>query len=143
LCSGGLTGNADVFSNPSTRRYGANFADNSIGTYNTVAIYPSPLHEDPRDYQMGKGPMFHRFGDGLSGLFVTKTDSGVNRFNYSEILGNATAAPISNIYYAPEDRTAGRNASTLGFLILDDGQSNELKEFWPDIRRKVLHKNNP
>ncbi|HEY1679863.1 MAG TPA: hypothetical protein VGG04_19255 [Candidatus Sulfotelmatobacter sp.] len=125
------------------KRYGANFADNSIGTYNTVAIYPSLLHEDPRYYQMGKGPMFHRFGYGLSRLFVTKTDSGVNRFNYSEIVGNATAAAISNIYHAPEDRTAGRNATTLGFLILYDGLSNELKEFWPDIRRKVLHKNNP
>lgn len=125
------------------KRYGANFADNSIGTFNTVAIYPSLLHEDPRYYQMGSGPMFHRFGYGLSRLFVTKTDSGVNRFNYSEIVGNATAAAISNIYHAPEDRTAGRNASTLGFLILYDGLSNELKEFWPDIRRKVLHKNNP
>jgi hypothetical protein len=87
--------------------------------------------------------MFHRFGYGISRLFVTKTDSGDTRFNYSEIVGNATAAAISNIYHAPEDRTAARNASTLGFLILYDGLSNELKEFWPDIRRKVLHKNNP
>jgi hypothetical protein len=125
------------------KRYGASFADNSIGTYNTVAIYPSLLHEDPRYYQMGKGEMFHRFGYGISRLFVTKTDSGDTRFNYSEIVGNATAAAISNIYHAPEDRTAARNASTLGFLILYDGLSNELKEFWPDIRRKVLHKNNP
>ncbi|HEX3820642.1 MAG TPA: hypothetical protein VHW45_09925 [Candidatus Sulfotelmatobacter sp.] len=125
------------------KRYGANFADNSIGTYNTVAIYPSLLHEDPRYYQMGKGEMFHRFGYGLSRLFVTKTDSGDTRFNYSEIAGNATAAAISNIYHAPEDRTAARNASTLGFLILYDGLANELKEFWPDIRRKVLHKTNP
>jgi hypothetical protein len=125
------------------KRYGASFADNSIGTYNTVAIYPSLLHEDPRYYQMSKGPVMHRFAYGFSRLFVTKTDSGETRFNYSETLGNATAAAISNIYHAPEDRTASRNASTLGFLILYDGLSNELKEFWPDIRRKVLHKNNP
>jgi hypothetical protein len=125
------------------KRYGANFADNSIGTYNTVAIYPSLLHEDPRYFQMGQGPFFHRFEYGISRLFVTRTDSAHARFNYSEILGNATAAAISNIYHAPEDRTAGRNASTLGFLILYDGLSNELKEFWPDIRRKVLHKSNP
>lgn len=125
------------------KRYGASFADNGIGTYNTVAIYPSLLHEDPRYYQMGKGETFHRFGYGLSRLFVTKTDSGESKFNYSEIIGNATAAAISNIYHAPEDRTAGRNASTLGFLILYDGLSNELKEFWPDIRRKVLRKKDP
>src|SRR6266853_2610679 len=37
------------------KRYGASFADNSIGTYMTTAIFPSVLHEDPRYYQLGKG----------------------------------------------------------------------------------------
>src|SRR5215472_14851441 len=37
------------------KRYGASFADNSIGTYMTVAIFPSLLHEDPRYYQLGRG----------------------------------------------------------------------------------------
>src|SRR5260370_28244333 len=36
-------------------RYGASFADNSIGTYITTAIFSSLLHEDPRYYQLGKG----------------------------------------------------------------------------------------
>ena len=123
------------------KRYGASFADNSIGTYMTTAIFPSLLKEDPRYYQMRSGPFFHRFGYSLSRLFVTRTDAGGKRFNYSESVGNATAAAISNIYHADEDRTAARNASTFAFLILYDGLSNELKEFWPDIRRKVLHKN--
>jgi hypothetical protein len=30
------------------KRYGASFADNSIGTFMTTAIFPSLLHEDPR-----------------------------------------------------------------------------------------------
>src|SRR5262249_15431557 len=119
------------------KRYGASFADNSIGTYMTTAIYPSLLHEDPRYYQMGHGTFSHRFFYALGRLFVTRTDSGKERFNYSESVGNATAAALSNLYHAHEDRTASRNASTFGFLILYDGLSNELKEFWPDIRRKV------
>jgi hypothetical protein len=53
------------------------------------------------------------------------------------------AAALSNIYHVPEDRTASRNATTFAFLILYDGLDNELKEFWPDIRRKVFHKNTP
>jgi len=28
-------------------------------------------------------------------------------------------------------------------VILYDGMNNELKEFWPDIRRKVFHKDTP
>src|SRR5690348_383644 len=34
------------------KRFGANFADNSIGTYMTVAIFPSLFREDPQYYQM-------------------------------------------------------------------------------------------
>ena len=48
-----------------------------------------------------------------------------------------------NAYHVPEDRTASRNASTFAFVILYDGMNNELKEFWPDIRRKVFHKDTP
>jgi len=125
------------------KRFGASFADNSIGTYMTTAIFPSLLHEDPRYYQMGKGRFAHRAYHAVNRLFVTRTDSGPDRFNYSESVGNAVAAAMSNIYHVPSDRTAARNASTFGFLILYDGLSNELKEFWPDIRRKVFHKGTP
>jgi hypothetical protein len=125
------------------KRFGESFADNSIGTYMTTAVFPSLLREDPRYYQLGKGGFGHRAYHAINRLFVTRTDSGYDRFNYSESIGNAVAAAISNAYHVPGDRTASRNASTFGFLILYDGLSNELKEFWPDIRRKVFHKNNP
>ncbi|MGC0775328.1 MAG: hypothetical protein WB543_20515 [Candidatus Acidiferrum sp.] len=125
------------------KRYGESFADNSIGTYMTTAVFPSLLHEDPRYYQMSHGSISHRAYHAVNRLFVTRTDSGHDRFNISESLGNAVAAGISNIYHPAEDRTAARNASTFGLLILWDGLSNELKEFWPDIRRKVFHKSEP
>jgi hypothetical protein len=122
------------------KRYGASYADNTIGTYMTTAIFPSLLHEDPRYYRMAEGPISHRMYYSMNRLFVTRTDSGETRFNYSESIGNAAAAAISNVYYPAEERTASRNATTFGFLILYDGLSNELKEFWPDIRRKLAHK---
>ncbi len=125
------------------KRYGASFADNSIGTYMTTAIFPSLLREDPRYYQMGKGRFGHRAYHAINRLFITRTDSGHERFNFSESLGNASAAAISNIYHVQEDRVASRNASTFAFLFLFDGMNNELKEFWPDIRRKMFHKDTP
>jgi hypothetical protein len=109
----------------------------------TTAIFPSILHEDPRYYQMAKGLVSRRAYHAVKRLFVTRTDSGNTRFNYSEVIGNAAAAAISNLYHAPEDRTAGRNIGTYGMLLMWDGVSNELKEFCPDIRRKVFHKNTP
>ena len=125
------------------KRFGASFADNSIGTYMTVAIFPSILKEDPRYYQLGKGGFKKRAWHGVSRLFVTRTDAGGTRFNYSEAFGNASAAAFSNVYHAEEDRTLGRNLETYGMLYMWDGLSNELKEFWPDIRRKVFRKKDP
>src|SRR6266849_5696006 len=125
------------------KRFGASFTDNSIGTYMTTAVFPSLLHEDPRYYQLGNGRFVHRAYHGINRLFVTRTDSGHDHFNYSESVGNAVAAGISNIYHPAEDRTVSRNLTTFAFLIIYDGLSNELKEFWPDIRRKVFHKNSP
>ncbi len=125
------------------KRYGASFADNGIGTYMTTAIFPTILHEDPRYYQRGKGSFSRRAFYSISRLFITRTDSGHARFNFSETIGNAVAGGISNIYHPPEDRNVSRNLNTWGMLIMWDGVSNEMKEFWPDIRRKVFHKNSP
>lgn len=124
-------------------RFGEEFGDNGIGTYMTVAIFPTILREDPRYYEMKKGPIARRMTYSIERLFVTFTDSGNVSFNYSEIVGNAAATAASNIYHPPEDRTVTRNLGTWGMLIMWDGVSNEMKEFWPDIRRKVFHKNNP
>jgi len=96
------------------------------------------LHEDPRYYQLGRGRFEHRAYHAINRLFVTRTDSGHGCFNFSETMGNATAAALSNIYHAPEDRMASRNASAFALLFLYDGMNNELKEFWPDIRRKMF-----
>ena len=125
------------------KRFGSSFADNSIGTYMTTAIFPSMLKEDPRYYQMGHGTFKARAWHGIERLFVTRTDSGHDRFNFSEAVGNGAATAISNIYHPDEDRTFGRNIGTFGMLFMWDGLSNEMKEFWPDIRRKVFHKQNP
>lgn len=122
------------------KRYGASFADNGIGTYMTTAIFPSVLHEDPRYYRLGHGTVSHRTFYSLSRLFVARTDDGRSRFNYSENVGNAVAAGISSFYHPPEDHTLAHNLGTYGTLVMWDGVSNLMKEFWPDIRRKMQHK---
>ena len=122
------------------KRFGATFADNSISTYMTTAIFPSILKEDPRYYRKAEGTTSHRILYSLGRLFVTRTDAGGTRFNASEAVGNSMATGLSNFYHAREDRTVGRNFETLGMLYMWDGLSNELKEFWPDVKRKFKHK---
>lgn len=121
------------------RRLGTAYGDQAIGNMMTEAIFPSMLHEDPRYFRRGQGSGWSRFGYALSRVLVTRTDAGGRRFNYSEVLGNATAVAISNSYY-PDNRTAGANAAKLGEQIATDAVSQVLKEFWPDIKRKLFHR---
>jgi len=53
---------------------------------------------------------FHRLGYALSRVVVTKTDSGGTSFNYSEIVGNAFEAGLSNAYYPEQERGFGKTA---------------------------------
>jgi hypothetical protein len=125
------------------KRYGTSYADANIGTFMTVATFPSLLREDPRYYQLGRGTISHRSLYAASRIFVTRSDSGHKQFNTSEIAGNLVAAGISNIYHPAEDRTLANTLSVWGTDIMWDAVANEAKEFWPDIRRKITHKPRP
>ncbi len=118
---------------------GTAYADFVIGDYMTEAIYPSLLHQDPRYFRRGTGSGMSRLGYAVGQIFWTHKDSGGMQFNYSEIIGNSTAVAISTAYY-PNGRDVSSAASKLGAQIGVDMASNILKEFSPDIYRKLTHK---
>jgi hypothetical protein len=77
----------------------------------------------------------------MSRIVVTRTDSGGSQFNTSEVFGSAIAAGISTYSYHPHaDKTLSNTASVWGSQIGYDTVTIVLKEFWPDIRRKITHK---
>lgn len=120
------------------KRYGAAFADGTIENFFTSAILPSVLHQDPRYFQKGKGGFFNRTGYAVSRILVTRADSGSSQFNYSEVFGSAISSAISTYgYRAREDRTLADTGSTWGTQVGLDAATFVLKEFWPDIRRKI------
>ena len=119
------------------KRYATAFSDNTIGNFMTTAVAPTLLHQDPRYFVLGEGSVLRRAGYALSRSVVTRTRAGRRTFNLSEIGGNAVAAGISNAYHPPEDRTWSGTASRWGMQVMWDTLTNELKEFWPDIRRKI------
>jgi hypothetical protein len=116
-----------------------NYADQSMGNMFTEGVFPVLLHEDPRYFRRGTGSILSRAGYALTRVIVTHKDSGGRRFNYSEWLGNASAVAISNAYY-PDSRTPVDNSTKLLMQVGTDAVSQVLKEFWPDIRRKLFHK---
>jgi hypothetical protein len=141
------------------KRYGAAFADGTIENYMTGAILPSLLRQDPRYFQSGQGSFTHRAWYAASRNLITRTDSGRNQFNYSEVVGGALSAAISTYSYHPKskvvttttpgvyrfiasDRTLANTAKVWGTQYGYDTMTLVIKEFWPDIRRKISHKGN-
>jgi hypothetical protein len=138
------------------KRYGSTMGDSMIENFMVGAVFPSVLHQDPRFYQSEKGGFVARSGYAVSRIFVTRGDSGKSQFNFSEIFGSATAAAISTYSYHPRgtfvstptnphrfiasDRTLSNTASVWGTQVTLDTITIVVKEFWPDIHRKLSHK---
>lgn len=143
------------------KRYAAAFADGTIENFMVGAVFPSILHQDPRFFQTSEGSFVHRAGYAVSRIFITRTDSGAAQFNYSEILGSALAAGISTNTYHPRgfvtkhynpatgvvtyghqasDRTLPNTLSVWGTQVGYDTITIVIKEFWPDVRQKLMHK---
>lgn len=120
-------------------RLATNYADQAMGNMFAEGLFPALFHEDPRYFRRGSGSTWYRAGYAVSRVFVTHKDSGGSRFNFSEWAGNASAVAISNAYY-PDTRTFGDNAAKLLEQVGTDAVSQVLKEFWPDIKKKLFHK---
>jgi hypothetical protein len=122
------------------RYYWRAFTDQASGAFFTEAIVPALTHEDPRYYTLGHGGFFRRTGYALSRVVLTKTDSGGTSFNFSEIVGNGMEAGLSNLYYPPEERGLRKTAENWGTGLESAALNNVIKEFWPDIRHKLLRR---
>ena len=123
------------------KRYGSYFADGTLENFMTGAILPSLLRQDPRYFQSGEGGFAHRAGYAISRIFVTRTDSGTTQFNASEIIGAAISSAISTYSYHPRsDRNLSNTASVWASQVGYDTLTIGIKEFWPDIRRKIKKK---
>jgi len=118
------------------KRYGAAIADGASGRFFRTYAYPVLLHEDPRYFRLGAGPKKSRTWYSLNRVFVTRTDVGNSRFNWSKLLGGLTSSGLSNLYYPNENRGAGFTFVGVGFSYLGDASMNLVKEFWPDISAK-------
>ncbi|MGD0870020.1 MAG: hypothetical protein ABSB88_10750 [Bryobacteraceae bacterium] len=121
------------------KRLGTAYGDQMIGNMMTEGLIPAVFHQDPRYFRLGEGPKLGRASYALTQIVVARMDSGRKAFNFSEWGGNAAAVAISNAYY-PDTRTVSNNAGRLLIACGTDAFSNVLKEFWPDVKRKLFQK---
>jgi len=112
--------------------------DQTSENYMVEFIYPALTHEDGRYYTLGHGGFMKRTGYALSRAVVTRTDSGNETFNFSEVLGAGSSAGLSNLYYPSATRTLGDTGTQWGLDVGIDAAVFVFREFWPDINRHVF-----
>jgi len=113
------------------------FDSNMIGN----GILPALLHQDPRYFRMGHGSTTHRLLYATAAAFMCKHDNtGRWEPNYSNVMGNIAAGALSNLYYPGNNTGVGLTISN-GLIVTAEGAVGAIfQEFWPDISRKLFHK---
>jgi hypothetical protein len=121
------------------RYYWHTFADQTDENLWVEGILPSVLHQDSRYYTLGHGGFIKRGVYAVSRTLITRTDSGRETFNASEVLGSGIAAGISSTYYPTQYRTWTKIGQRwLTNALLDFG-TFAAKEFWPDLNHAIFH----
>jgi Carboxypeptidase regulatory-like domain len=114
------------------KRYGAAFANHASGILLGRAVYPAIFHQDPRYFYKGKGSIGSRALYAASAAVIARGDDGRWEPNYSRVLGNFSAAAISNLYYPAADRGAS--------LVLMNGLAGSGADAVANLIREFLLK---
>jgi hypothetical protein len=123
------------------KRSGAAYLDAFDGAMIGNGFLPALLHQDPRYFRLGHGTFKHRFLYAVATSFICKHDNtGKWEPNYSNVGGNIIAGAISNLYYPSQTAGLGQTINN-GIIVTGEGTfGGVLQEFWPDISRKLFHK---
>lgn len=115
--------------------------DQTSENYMVEFVFPVITREDNRYYTLGRGGFFKRTGYALSRAVVTRNDSSKETFNISEVVGAGASAGLSSLYYPTRERSLGNTGTEWAVDIGIDAASFVVKEFWPEINRRLFHRN--
>ena len=121
------------------RYYWHTFADQTDENLWVEGILPVVLRQDSRYYTLGKGGFIKRGFYAVTRTVITRTDSGRETFNASEIFGAGTAASISSLYYPTQYRTWTKIGQRWLTNVLLDFGTFAAKEYWPDVNHAIFH----
>jgi hypothetical protein len=120
-------------------RYGLNLADQANFCFFKASLFPSIFHQDPRYIPHDGGSTAERLKYALTRVFVARGDSGQSEVNRSNMVGMLISTSISSVMYSSygADVGVGGNFVAYGYNIATEAAFNVLKEFWPDVARKM------
>jgi hypothetical protein len=102
-------------------------------------IVPTVMREDTRYYTLGRGDLAKRLGYAFTRIVITRSDSGHETFNFSEIAGAGMFSGVANLYYPSQERTLTKTYQRWITNIAIDGCTFAFKEVWPDINNTIFH----
>ncbi len=120
------------------KRVGANYADNVNGALIGNALLPQLLHQDPRYFRKGSGPIFKRFLYAAGSTVICRGDDGRRQANVSNVLGNFVSGAISNAYYPKQERGAVLTVENGVSVTLFGALGGQVLEFGPDLQRLLV-----
>ena len=103
-------------------------------------MLPVIFHEDPRYYRKAYGSYPARAFYAVSRVVVNQRDNGSSGFNYSDFLGRGMTAALTQAYYPQASIAPHVVFATWGISLSQLAAVNFTYEFWPDVKRKLLHR---
>jgi hypothetical protein len=120
-------------------RYGLNVADEANFCFFNTFFFPSIFHQDPRYIPRDGGSTAARLAYALTRVLVTRGDSGKSEVNRSNMIGMFISTSLSSVMYSSygADVGVGGNFVAFGYNMATEAAFDVLKEFWPDVARKM------
>jgi hypothetical protein len=122
------------------QRYGIELATGETSAFFGRFLIPALLKQDPRYFRNPKLPLRRRILYSISRVVITRNDRGGQTLNASYIAGNAISQELADLYVPGQRQGLQPIAGRLTFNLARDAGFNLLNEFWPEIRRKLLHR---
>lgn len=120
-----------------SKRYAADFVNQTDWRFFTDFAYPTLFSEDPRYYPLGQGSTGARLLHAAGHAFVAHRDDGTRMFNFSLWLGTGTAIALSDLIHPGNQRGFGAGARSAGYSVGIGMGMDALREFAPEISRKL------
>jgi hypothetical protein len=120
--------------------YGVMLANSESDLFLKRFLLPTVLKQDPRYFRNPSLSLARRFFYSTSRVFVARADSGGQMFNGSMVLGSAARQALKDFYVPGERQGIGAIGSRMAFDLLREAGDDLLHEFWPDVRRRFLHR---
>jgi hypothetical protein len=122
------------------KRFLASEGDQVTSSLFISGMLPALLKEDPRYFRRGIGSPWSRTWYAMERTVITRKDDGRPTFNTSQTLGQLMSAAISTSYYPKQDRSVSSAFANTGMNLLYNSGYNVLREYYPDILRKLFHR---